>query len=485
MIIKKYIAALSFVIVGGVLVTLYNKFFLHFNNCSFIFNWPLCTTPIGSQKIVQAVVVLTVCGLLSYVSWRMCTPPLHVFLNRKEKIWLLGVLLMAVCVIPFTSADMRFYYSIGAATNNPYVDDWALVTTPLYAISGETNGVMYGPLAVHLFDFFYWLSQGNFLLFSFLWKLLMLGALIGVGYMVQYVSKLINVHKHLSAVWLIAQPLLIWEWVVAGHFDGLWICTILLAFVGAIQKRWAMVAGAVTVGVWLKFIPIFLVPVFVLWWWQTVERTKWKKHLQQFMSSLVVVSLLTIVSWVGLWQGFRVFYPLILQSKWAAQSIFASVYYSFQPMMQIMLNEQQSAHWWLTRLVQGALCIIVLYLLWPIGVKAYAIALKKYVATAQEYIQMVVVGLSVYLLVWQKSFFPWYIIWLVPFAAILLAETFNSKLWNFIRWLSVTAFLFYIPGLLLPGNDTRLWYYYYVVVLIIMYPLYQLWQWRKISYALQ
>ncbi len=485
MIATKYVRALSVVLVGGALVTLYNRFFVYSNECSFIFNWPWCTAPGGHQKIVQVLAVLMVCGLLTYVSWFLSTLSFDISLRKKEKIWLIGILLAAVCVIPFTSADMRFYYSIGGATNNPYVEDWTLVTTPLYAMSSQTNGVMYGPLAVHLFDFFYKISRGNFLLFCFLWKIVMVGALVGVSYLVQYVSRQINAHKHVSTAWLIVQPLLIWEWVVAGHFDGLWICMVLLAFAGAIHRRWVVVASALTVGIWLKFIPIFLVPVFVLWWWQTVERKKWKTHLREGVGSMIAMMLVSVVSWSGLWQGFQVFYPLILQSKWAAQSIFASIYYSFSPIMQAIFSESQSAHWWLTRLVQGSLGVMVLFLLWPLCTKAYAIAVKKYVATTQEYIQMTYIGLSVYLLVWQKSFFPWYVIWLIPFAAILLADTCNARVQNGIRWLSAAPFLFYIPGLLLPGNDTQLWYYYYVVVLIILYPLYQLLQWRKISYALR
>ena len=132
---------------------------------------------------------------------------------------------------------------------------------------------------------------------------------------------------------------------------------------------------------------------------------------------LAIACLITILSWKRYWIGPSVFDAIILQSKWAIMSVFAVIYYSFKPLFVWLLADR--AHWYLTRLAQGGLLLAILYLVYPIIKKCLAILFRKEKLESGEYVQMMLVFLAVYMMLWQKSFWPWYGAWLIPLSLIV------------------------------------------------------------------
>ena len=138
--------------------------------------------------------------------------------------------------------------------------------------------------------------------------------------------------------------------------------------------RWWLMVPALTVGIWIKFVPVLLVPFFALWWWQDVDKQTWKKPASNWAWSDACRSI-TVLSWRPYWVGPQVFASVISQAKFASMSIFATIYYSLKPLFVWLLADQ--AHWYLTRLVQGSLLMAFVYMLYPIIKNVLPYCLKK------------------------------------------------------------------------------------------------------------
>ncbi len=459
------------------------------NQCLFLNNWPGCAQV---PHVWQALVVGIIMSLLAiggYGLWRTWSKSESEVRPR----WIIGLCLVialagSFLVAPFTSGDVQFYFSVGrsvAVGQNPYAEPW-LRTIPLVEpaqISTE-QGVMYGPLMVRLFANFYNWSNGQLLLFIVYWKILMLVVWAAVTVAVWALARSLSVQsspQKMSLFWL-AQPLVLWEWIGNGHFDGLWVLTIVGAFAAAQKKRWGLVAAFLAMGVWLKFIPILLVPWFALWWWSGVTRSHWQRGAGQAIRAIVITSVVTWVSWFGLWAGPGVFAGLVRQSKWAVSSLFSTVYYTVFPIVQPWLGGK--AHLLVTSVVQGGLLVLALYLLYPYLRAAWQLVHQKQQWQLLDYIQAVYVTLLVYLLVWQKSFWPWYFAWLIPFGLILTMCKPVSLNRTLLGALSFAGLLFYVPQQWNGGGVDILPMAYFVTLGIIVPPLYWVWQWRQKKYDL-
>ncbi|EKE06855.1 MAG: hypothetical protein ACD_18C00255G0001, partial [uncultured bacterium] len=283
-------------------------------------------------------------------------------------------------------------------------------------------------------------------------------------------------------LFFLLQPIFLLEWVVAGHFDGLWLIFVLLAFIFAEKNNWAFVIISLTIGIWIKFLPVFVVPWFALWFYQNINRQNWIKNIAQVIIGLFSSLVLSWLVWYKYWVGFEVFNSILLQSKWAVNSLFTVLYYSLKPLFVFFTP---NFHIYLTSLVQGSLLIFFLYMIYPLIKGIYVILLKKKKWDSSKYILATFISLLAYLLIWQKSFWPWYMTWILPFG-ILSFLLFENKLTkNIIIWISTIPLFFYIPQLIFGDNTTYLLFYYFVFFVILLYPLIQLFKWRKNNYELE
>jgi hypothetical protein len=310
-------------------------------------------------------------------------------------------------MLPFASSDLEYYFNAGKAVNvraNIFVESWGSFNAFYYpAKESLVTPVMYGPLAIDLFVVFYRLSGGNIWMFILAWKLCMLLVFVLVGWLTFKVAgeTQVGASKRSFYFYWFIQPLILFEWVGNGHFDGVWLIFVLAALLLANRRIWWLAAICLTVGVWIKFIPILIAPWFVLWWWQETNKNNWRSQLWQAAAGIVGTVAVTLVVWRPYWQGLKVFSPVLLQSKWAAQSLFATVYYTLQPIFSNLIGT--GYHLYLTTMVQGGLLLLMLYLLYPLIKKGIALIMKKEKWSMVNYLQAIFISLLVYLLVWQNS----------------------------------------------------------------------------------
>lgn len=414
--------------------------------------------------------------------------------HRHTQKFLLLALLCAIVVIPVNGHDVSFYASAGSTVHhgiNVYATSWTV--TDHFSCPeaiGPVDGMMYGPLSVRLFELVTTIAPTP-LIFLIVWKLIMVATLLFFVFLMKRIHRAITGREDADRlVWLIAvQPFLVWQWVGSGQFDGLWIVTTLLAILYALRQRWVWVIPLLVIGIWIKFLPLLIAPWFVLWWWQSLGMGKRKNQLIETGVGLLIGLLLTLLAWTGFWQGTRVFHALILQSKWAVNSLFSAVYYSFRPLFTTLFDA--NGHWFLTRLVHLVLLGGAVYFLVPLFCQIYQVFRRRLVWTPSDYLRAIFVSLLMYLMIWQKSFWPWYVSWVLPFGLLTyICQPTHRTLRRLLLWLSIAPLGFYIVWFtmlaLLPNIDPTqtLWFNYSIVLGLWAYPFSLLWQWRKNHYSL-
>lgn len=474
-------------------VTLFNWQAVYSKGCFFINYWPFCGIEENPQNYLSGIFVAIIFSFLvfsGFYFWK-------IIFNKTEitKNFLIAIpivfIFFSIILLPFTSSDVSYYFSAGKAAAdglNPYTENWKIENGFLrQSLSSAVSGFMYGPLSLQLFKIFYNFSNGNVISFVFYWKLFMAVVFMLVGILVYSLVRREGgeTDKKMFYIFFLSQPLFLWEWIGNGHFDGLWLIFLLLAFILAYLDKWWFVLISLTIGIWIKFIPVFALPWFVLWWWQGVDKNNWTKKFLEIVCGIAASLAITYFSWIHLWQGAETLKPILLQSKWAVQSIFAIVYYSLRPLFVFVF--ENNAHYILTRLVHLLLLLLVVYFIWPYLKNIYLIILKKIKWSEIKYLNAIFVSLLIYLLVWQKSLWPWYLTWLTPIGLIVYFKSNNKYLKNILIWISLAPLFFYVPWMMAEGNPepANLWFFSYSILLIVAYPLFELFKWRKSGYELK
>lgn len=461
--------------------------------CAFqTIGWLACTSDLSQGLRVFAIVCIFLLFGTFLLFARSAWQKFGLSLIEIPKHWLWAISFFALITIPLGTSDWPYYFSAGRALSeglNPYVDNWIMyIDYASPAIKNPLSGFSYGPIIATIFRSLYFVAKGNALIFLLLWKCLMLVVLWFLGWLVFRLSRDLssNAPKSGFIFWVI-QPLLIFEWVVNGHFDGLWLLFVFCAIWAANRNQWWLSMPALIIGVWIKFIPVLLVPFFALWWWQTTTIQNWKKKVGQLLIGFALSLIITVIVWLPYWTDFRVFNSLVIQSKWAVTSIFAAVYYSLKPLFLAIFSDR--AHLYLTSLVQGSLLCTVIFALWPLIRQGWRILLKKARWSTAEYVLAMFVFLVVYLLLWQKSFWPWYGTWFIPFGLLVYIVLNKLQVLKLSAWLSSVPIVHHI--ILLgdalrqnPNAGSDVWFYWVIVVSVIAYPLFILYRWRKVGYSL-
>ncbi|MDD2807880.1 MAG: hypothetical protein PHW95_05190 [Patescibacteria group bacterium] len=474
----------SFSWLAAAAVTLFSIGNLLNRQCTFLQSWPFCSPGDNTQSVFQGGFVLLIIGLLTmsgYYFFNLLQT--ETLVSTRLLVVITGVsLLGTLLLLPFTSADLQYFYSAGkavAAGINPYTTNWPMDIPFFNGQAKFAQGIMYGPLSVDLFAFIVKITRSSLLAFMAVWKILLLAVFGLVGYLVQKKSTLPKANYWFF--WLL-QPLFLWEWIGNGHFDGIWVALLLLAMFAAEKSKWWLVGLSLTLGIWIKFIPALTLPWFALWWWQGLNRENWIKRAVELLLTVGASGLATLWFWQPYWIGLETLKPIVVQSKWAVSSLFSAAYYSLSPTMQGWFGEM--SHYYLTRLVHGLLFIILIYLVYPYIKAALKILFKQQTMPTLWYYNAIFVTLLAYLLVWQKSFWPWYPLWLIPLGLMIFFQAKNQYLKKIILSLSLMPLIFYVPWMTYNGDLSALWFYWFVVIAIIAYPLWQLFIWRRKNFEL-
>lgn len=478
--IKKYrLLLLPLLLLVGISVGQYFSLWRG-QSCYFLRYFPACG-PLSPWWLI--VLILSFAFALWLAFYYRLWPPIQAEQPASTKLWavLLAIALLAVTINQFATADPEYYFNAGRAVHyqiNPYLQEYAGGNPfSLTAMPVMPAGVMYGPLILRFFAADYDWSHGNIYLFVWILKAASLLLFIFCAWLL---ARLIQEKKQYLAVWLFS-PLVLFEWLASAHFDGLWLALVLGAYVAANKKRWWLAWPLLALAVWLKFVPAIFAPVLLLWWWQEFN---WRRahDWYQAVAAVILSAVATLLSWWGLWGGLAVFQGIALQSKWAMHSVFYVLYYSAARL--IGPANEQVYHYLLSGGLQLALLLAALWLIWPLLIQAAKIILRQEKFSAVQYGLLTFVGLAAYLLLVQKSLWPWYFIWLLPFGLLAASEIAAPQLRKLLIWFGAGPLLFYVFWFTDGAQSGNYYFATYACFILTLYPLYQLCLWRRQDFSL-
>ncbi len=487
---------ITWLILGGFSITSYSLILE--KKCFFQSSTLLCPAVLSvNEKIVSLLIVIVMTSVFALFGWKLWSILKKMDISPKfKKISALIAFLFisAILVVPFGSSDMSYYFAAGRAQNqglNIYHDHWQMEKEFVYPVPmSDIIGFSYGPIIAHAFSGLYQISNNESVWFMVMWKLLMATSVVLCGYSIYRLISLLDgkVDKKLIYAVFLLQPLLVFETVVNGHFDVLWLICVLEAIIAAHKKKWIWVIPLLVIGIWIKFVPALIAPFFLLWWWQSITKENWKKQLWRTVGGVVLGVVITTLVWHKYWIGPEVFQSVVIQSKWAVMSLFAVIYFSLKPLFESVFGS--NAHWILTRGVHVAVFTVFAYVLFPYFKKVFSILRKKMVWETGDYIAGMFVFLLVYLLVWQKSFLPWYGLWFLPLGIVLYSIYQNPYLLRITRWITLSPFIYYLLWLVdwfFTHTDagSELWFYYAMVGIVFLYPFSIILEWRASGFAIQ
>lgn len=464
-------------------------------SCYFGQSWLFCSENLNSP--LKAILILSfafsiICLVCSGIFiWKSFKAKEEIS-TKKTIVTVILFLFLALLVVPFSSGDIVYYFYAGKAEQhtdlNLFTQDWYrdnyFVNPPVKYFNERFP---YGPLMARTFGAVYQLSQDNVLAFIVLWKITVMILFLFGGWLVYKYLKSMGCDFSRNGFWLLwcLQPLMLFEGLSTGHQDILWLVFVILAILFAQKKKWWLVLPALTVGIWIKIIPAFFIPFFIVKWWQDVHKDNWTKLVGQQIIGVALSVLITILSWGHFWNGLGVFTTLGKMSKTAGGSTFAAIYYSLKPLFQFLIGA--NFHWYLTRVVQFSLIALVLFMMYPIIKKMFLILFKKASWSETEFISVLLASLLVYMIFWHKWVWPWYMLWFFPLAIIANVINVSKYLKRAAIWIILSPIFFHVIWLInfkLTGGDAnaQLWFYWYMVISIFAYPAYNLFKLRKIGY---
>ncbi|MBA3944721.1 MAG: polyprenol phosphomannose-dependent alpha 1,6 mannosyltransferase MptB [Herpetosiphonaceae bacterium] len=332
--------------------------------------------------------------------------------------------LLLVAIYPVTSTDIFDYLfrgRIGAFYGkNPYLAvPSQFKQDPLAATVGWPNAPSaYGPLWETMSQGIAHLAGASLKVNVLLHKAVAVLTYLGCGLAIWVISRPSGRRAQLigSFLWLWS-PLALWEIVGAGHNDGLLLLAVLLGVWAAEQRRTFLAVVALTIGTLLKFLPILLLPLVVVYGMRSAHT--WRSRSWIFVVSLLIFSGLTVVAYQPYWAGMRTFQnitvrenfvttaPLAVASYWLRQA--APLKWINDLLVTLHLPhpaEVNDVVKSVSRTGSGLLGLGLLWQLWQIWRHGRGIWRASF-------------GLLLWYLTFGSQWFePWYVLWLIGLLAL-------------------------------------------------------------------
>lgn len=332
---------------------------------------------------------------------------------------LLGALFAATLmfVYPVASRDFfgyileaRLFWTHGL---NPLVMPRGSVwSDPLRPYSDWTNITSsYGPAWILLTGLPLLIGGGNrlvigdqqllatFLTFKALAVLLYLGTAVAVYLTVRHLRPRAAAAGTLLYAW---NPLVLYEAVANGHNDMAMILFGVLAIFGALKRHWWLAFPCLALAALVKYTGALFAPPLVGYALIVGWRASWRERLHLALGALL-----------GLGAAVAIIAPFWVGPHTFTAFLGFTNYYIFSP--------YEIATYLLLRLDLPR--TTVQHILKPLAFGTfglvYLVTLARLRAQPQRLLQVMVIGLTAYLLIAAFWFHPWYVTWLVAVAALL------------------------------------------------------------------
>jgi hypothetical protein len=301
-----------------------------------------------------------------------------IFVNivTARLLWIYHYNPMTVAPVEISSDPLFRYLTYWQATRSPYGPLWFIFTGPAVLAGGSS-------LAHNLVAF----------------KTLALAFQLGsVALIVLIMRKLDPAHVAAAVVCFGWNPLVFWEAAGNGHNDILMMAFALLALYLLLTARWPFAFPALACSVLIKYSSAVLLPVFVIW----ILYRHGRRALVPLALALVVSVLLAAAVLTPFWSGRETFAALGAQRRAIFLSPASAVIGDWGENLPITAS---TAH--VERLFTAAFVV------------GYLIVLARLRRNPSTLIRASIEAVFLLLVLVTWWFWPWYVLWGLPLAALL------------------------------------------------------------------
>ncbi len=341
--------------------------------------------------------------------------------SRTAVTWTVaGASLVSLAGLPWVSPDVFYYLAKGwvwmGYEKNPYLVNLAQI--PLSQVDPLFRNVQkdflihnldYGPFFQWLVSFPVWLAAGSPQGSLILFKLMMTAAVLTTGWVAAHIALALDQptsHARLAFFATVANPVTLFALITCAHNDALIGLCIAGAIWAALAERWQRAGTCLGLGVCIKYIPLLLFPVLLLFAYAYLSRHyhqgRWRACFNLtfgFVLSIVVLHSVFPHSWSNFFElvggGFH-------------------VYRNNHYFLAAAISLDWASEWHGTWMLVGRVLFLLLCLVWFIRWW-----LKRDQADAPRLIQQSLAILIAYLLLASIAIHEWYFAWWLPLAFVL------------------------------------------------------------------
>ena len=316
-----------------------------------------------------------------------------------------GILLLA---FPTTSGDIFYYMMSGRIFwehgDSPFVslmanypeDSYLYYVDPFQRLDASP----YGPLWTLASGLPALLPQGNPELVLIGYKALSTAAFLATAAVIWLILGELRPQQRLLGVTLFAwNPLLLLMVASNGHNDAVMMFFAVLALYFAIKNRWQLAIPLLIASALVKYVTLLLLPFFLYYAWrQTAAGNR-----RTFWLGIVAGLGVAVAVFAPLWEGFDTFDSQTNnQRSWFITSFAELAFYTLDRFSSMNIALQAAR-------ALAALGFFVLYLL----------LLLRLRARKDDLVTVSCLALFLYVLFGSTLFYPWYMVWVLSFAACL------------------------------------------------------------------
>src|SRR5437660_393818 len=412
------------------------------SNCSFFDSYLTCSAhPSVLENILNSsfFLIFLIAVTWSYFKIIKTGATLKQILQRA---W--PALLAAFLLAPWGSFDSFYYRGVAnviLSGHNPYFDALHRVN-PFAATLGDIQpgGVVYQPIWLALTAALTWLAHGSILLGIYLFKLLALGSHLALAALLIRLARHLKISdKALPAAYLL-NPLILFEFLGQGHFDILMMCFVIGALIFLFSRKLLLSSLSLAAAFNIKLTALAFLPLIAFYIWNTLGMP----GLLRLAFTAIPFLAFTVILYAPFWRGLDTLSGLKWQSKWIANSLFSGVYSAIGLVLQKLGRLNLLDH-------QVPRILTFLFLLPPLATLLkwhqilWAWITRRQKMSIQDFLNLTVIALMIYVLVIQRSYWPWYLALIFPVALLLNPQSLVRKL---VLWLTISALAYYVFYLL-------------------------------------
>ncbi len=263
----------------------------------------------------------------------------------------------------------------------------------------------YGPLWEILAGALTFLAGNTILANIFIFKLLSLASYLGIALLVvNILQKIAPDRAAYGAVFVLWNPLMLYTTTGNGHNDAVMMLCALLGFYCLTRHHFTLAVLAQVTGALIKFIPALFIPFMLLAAWSALPNLR--ARLKFLVVTGIAGAALIALSYARFWNG--QFLNLDWRGDLYTTSLSAWAWLGLQN-----FYDAKFAGLLVSRagyVLLGAWMLRELFLLWRGRAEKFAV---------EKYIHAALSILLFYLLVTIAWFQTWYVVWLLPLAALL------------------------------------------------------------------